>query len=139
VPVSAVSPVSSSVAETLDRWCTGERAEVLCSKFLEVLASVPDQRDSRGADIAGRAAGSRGPDHHGGDAGLCPVRRLDIYGAGGFALKNAPTGGLHQTRLNDQRRCWSGIPISNICRAASIRARLLAPAIHGGADDGRFG
>jgi predicted transposase YbfD/YdcC len=47
VPAYAVSPVSS-VAEALDRWRAGEHAEVLSSKFLQVLASVSDPRDSRG-------------------------------------------------------------------------------------------
>jgi DDE family transposase len=47
VPACSVLPVSS-VAEALDRWRTGERVEVLSSKFLDVLASVPDPRDPRG-------------------------------------------------------------------------------------------
>ena len=42
------SLVSSTVAEALDRWRAGERVEVLGSKFLDVLASVPDPRDPRG-------------------------------------------------------------------------------------------
>lgn len=47
MPAVSVSPVSS-IAEALDRWRAGERVEVLGSKFLEVLASVPDPRDRRG-------------------------------------------------------------------------------------------
>lgn len=47
VPAVSVSPVSS-VAEALDRWRAGDRARVLGSEFLEVLASVPDPRDRRG-------------------------------------------------------------------------------------------
>jgi predicted transposase YbfD/YdcC len=47
VPACSVLPVSS-VAEALDRWRAGERVEVLSSKFLDVLASVPDPRDPRG-------------------------------------------------------------------------------------------
>src|SRR6202011_2836339 len=47
VPASSVSPVSS-VAEALNRWRAGDRIEVLRSEFLDVLASVPDPRDTRG-------------------------------------------------------------------------------------------
>jgi predicted transposase YbfD/YdcC len=47
VPACSVLP-ASSVAEALDRWRAGERVEVLSSKFLDVLASVPDPRDRRG-------------------------------------------------------------------------------------------
>lgn len=47
MPAGSVSLVSS-VAEALDRWRVGERVEVLSSKFLDVLASVPDPRDPRG-------------------------------------------------------------------------------------------
>jgi predicted transposase YbfD/YdcC len=47
VPAGSVSPVSS-VAEALDRWRVGDRAEVLRSELLDVLASVPDPRDRRG-------------------------------------------------------------------------------------------
>ena len=47
MPAHAVSPVES-VCEALDRWRAGERVEVLESKFLDVLASVPDPRDARG-------------------------------------------------------------------------------------------
>ena len=39
-----VSPVS----EALDRWRAGDRAPLLRSEFLDVLASVPDPRDPRG-------------------------------------------------------------------------------------------
>jgi predicted transposase YbfD/YdcC len=38
----------SSVAEALARWRAGERAQVLGSEFLDVLARVPDPRDPRG-------------------------------------------------------------------------------------------
>jgi hypothetical protein len=38
----------SSVGEALERWRAGERFEVLSSKFLQALASVPDPRDPRG-------------------------------------------------------------------------------------------
>lgn len=47
MPAGSVSPVSS-VADALDRWRVGERVEVLSSKFLDVLVSVPDPRDPRG-------------------------------------------------------------------------------------------
>ncbi len=47
MPAHAVSPVES-VAEALDRWCAGERVEVLSSEFLDVLAAVPDPRNTRG-------------------------------------------------------------------------------------------
>jgi hypothetical protein len=47
VPAVSVSPVSS-VAEALDRWRAGDRAQVLRSEFLDVLALVPDPRDRRG-------------------------------------------------------------------------------------------
>jgi hypothetical protein len=47
VPAVSVSPVSS-VAEALDRWRVGDRARVLRSEFLQMLASVPDPRDPRG-------------------------------------------------------------------------------------------
>jgi predicted transposase YbfD/YdcC len=46
-PAVSVSPVFS-VAEALDRWRAGDRAQVLRSEFLQVLASVPDPRDPRG-------------------------------------------------------------------------------------------
>jgi predicted transposase YbfD/YdcC len=48
MPAVSVSPVSSTVIERLDRWRAGERIEVLSSKFLDVLASIPDPRDRRG-------------------------------------------------------------------------------------------
>ena len=47
MPAHAVSPVES-VAEALDHWCAGERVEVLSSEFLDVLAAVPDPRNTRG-------------------------------------------------------------------------------------------
>jgi predicted transposase YbfD/YdcC len=47
VPAQSVSPVST-VAEALARWRAGDRAQVLVSEFLEVLAAVPDPRDPRG-------------------------------------------------------------------------------------------
>ena len=69
MPAGSVLPVSS-VAEALDRWRVGERVEVLSSKFLDVLASVPDPRDRRGlryplagllaVAILATAAGMRG-------------------------------------------------------------------------------
>jgi hypothetical protein len=37
-----------SVSEALDRWRAGDRAEVLSSQLLQVLASVPDPRAARG-------------------------------------------------------------------------------------------
>jgi hypothetical protein len=48
MPAVSVSTVSPAVLERLDRWRAGERAEVLSSKFLDVLASIPDPRDRRG-------------------------------------------------------------------------------------------
>jgi predicted transposase YbfD/YdcC len=48
MPAVSVSPVSPSVIERLDRWRAGQRAEVLSSTFLDVLASIPDPRDARG-------------------------------------------------------------------------------------------
>lgn len=69
MPAGAVSPVES-VAEALDRWRAVERVEMLSSKFLDVLASVPDPRDPRGCRyrlagllavaILATAAGMRG-------------------------------------------------------------------------------
>lgn len=47
MPAGAVCP-ARSVAEALERWRGGERAELLGSNLLEVLATVPDPRDRRG-------------------------------------------------------------------------------------------
>ena len=47
MPARSVSPVSS-VAEALDRWRVGDRAQVLRSEFLDVLAAVSDPLDPRG-------------------------------------------------------------------------------------------
>jgi predicted transposase YbfD/YdcC len=47
MPAVAVSAMSG-VVEALDRWRAGERAAVLRSDLLDVLASVPDPRDPRG-------------------------------------------------------------------------------------------
>ena len=54
MPACSVSPVES-VAEALDRWRAGERAEVLGTEFLDVLASVPDPRDPRGVRYSAMA------------------------------------------------------------------------------------
>jgi predicted transposase YbfD/YdcC len=44
-----------SVADALDRWRAGERAEVMGTDFLDVLASVPDPRDRRGVRYSAMA------------------------------------------------------------------------------------
>jgi hypothetical protein len=54
VPACSVSPVES-VADALDRWRAGERAEVMGTDFLDVLASVPDPRDRRGVRYSAMA------------------------------------------------------------------------------------
>ena len=47
MPARSVSPVES-ITLALDRWRAGDGVDVLRSEFLDVLASVPDPRDTRG-------------------------------------------------------------------------------------------
>jgi predicted transposase YbfD/YdcC len=47
VPARSVSPVES-ITLALDRWRASDGVDVLRSEFLDVLASVPDPRDTRG-------------------------------------------------------------------------------------------
>ena len=47
MPARSVSPVES-ITLALDRWRASDGVDVLRSEFLDVLASVPDPRDTRG-------------------------------------------------------------------------------------------
>ena len=88
MPAPSVLPVSS-VAEALNRWRAGDRVEVLRSEFLDVLASVPDPRDSRGRryPLAGLLAIAAGMGSYAGFATWAATAPAEVLGALGVRLR----------------------------------------------------